>query len=87
MSATPTSPASPATPAAASLSPLSDKALLERAQHGDDEAAQLLARRLFGKVTPEITAALPSLRCKTRLSVHAARRILAAATSPTAASA
>jgi hypothetical protein len=62
-----------------SLSTLSDKALLEAVQHGSDDAAEVLSRRLFGKVTPAMRAAWPALRRAKHISVHAARRILAQA--------
>ena len=58
---------------------LSDKALLEQAQNGSDEAALLLSHRFFGKVTPAVRDAWPSLRRTKHISVHAARRILAQA--------
>jgi len=61
------------------LAALSDKALLEQAQNGSDEAAQLLSHRFFGKVTPAVRDAWPSLRRTKHISVHAARRILAQA--------
>ena len=55
------------------------KALLEQAQNGSDEAALLLSHRFFGKVTPAVRDAWPSLRHTKHISVHAARRILAQA--------
>ena len=61
------------------LAALSDKALLEQAQKGSDEAAQLLSHRFFGKVTPAVREAWPSLRRSKHISVHAARRMLAQA--------
>ncbi len=61
------------------LAALSDKALLELAQNGSDEAAQLLYHRFFGKVTPAVREAWPALRRTKHISVHAARRILALA--------
>jgi len=61
------------------LAALSDKALLEQAQNGSDEAALLLSHRFFGKVTPTVRDAWPSLRRTKHISVHAARRILAQA--------
>ena len=61
------------------LAALSDKALLEQAQNGSDEAALLLSNRFFGKVTPAVRDAWPSLRRTKHISVHAARRILAQA--------
>ena len=61
------------------LAALSDKALLEQAQNGSDEAALLLSHRFFGKVTPAVRDAWPSLRHTKHISVHAARRILAQA--------
>ena len=61
------------------LAALSDKALLEQVQMGSDEAALLLSHRFFGKVTPAIRGAWPSLRHTKHISVHAARRILAQA--------
>jgi len=63
----------------AHLSALSDKALLEHAQNGSDEAALLLSERFFGKMTPAVRDAWPSLRRTKHISVHAARRILAQA--------
>ncbi len=61
------------------LAALSDKALLEQAQNGSDEAALLLSHRFFGKVTPAVRDAWPSLRHTKHISIHAARRILAQA--------
>ena len=61
------------------LAALSDKALLEQAKNGSDEAAHLLSHRFFGKVTPAVRDAWPSLRHTKHISVHAARRILAQA--------
>lgn len=61
---------------------LSDKALLEATQHGDDAAAELLTKRLVGKVTPATRAAWSSLRRAKRIGVHAARRILVQADRP-----
>lgn len=61
---------------------LSDKALLEAAQHGDDDAAELLTKRLLGEVTPATRAAWSSLRRAKRIGVHAARRILVQADRP-----
>ena len=61
------------------LAALSDKALLEQAKNGSDEAALLLSHRFFGKVTPAVRDAWPSLRHTKHISVHAARRILAQA--------
>ena len=61
------------------LAALNDKALLEQAQNGSDEAALLLSQRFFGKVTPAVRDAWPSLRRTKHISVHAARRILAQA--------
>jgi hypothetical protein len=61
------------------LAALNDKALLEQAQNGSDEAALLLSQRFFGKVTPAVQEAWPSLRRTKHISVHAARRILAQA--------
>lgn len=61
------------------LSALSDKALLEQAQNGSEEAARLLSHRFFGKVTPAVRDAWPSLRRTKHISVRAARRILAQA--------
>lgn len=61
------------------LAALSDKALLEQAQNGSDEAALLLSHRFFGKVTPAVRDAWPSLRRTKHISIHAARRILAQA--------
>jgi hypothetical protein len=61
------------------LAALNDKALLEHAQNGSDEAALLLSHRFFGKVTPAVRDAWPSLRRTKHISVHAARRILAQA--------
>lgn len=61
------------------LAALIDKALLEKAQNGSDEAALLLSHRFFGKVTPAVRDAWPSLRHTKHISVHAARRILAQA--------
>ena len=63
----------------ASLSALSDKAILEQAQNGSDEAAMLLTQRFFGKVTSSVRDAWPTLRRTKHISVHAARRILAQA--------
>ena len=63
----------------ASLSALNDKALLEQAQNGSDEAALLLTQRFFGRVTPAVRDAWPALRRTKHISVHAARRILAQA--------
>lgn len=65
----------------ASLSALSDKALLEQAQNGSDEAAMLLTQRFFGKVTPAVREAWSALRRTKHISVHAARRILVQAES------
>ena len=62
-----------------SLSALSDKALLEQAQNGSDEAALLLSHRFFGKVSPAVRDAWTTLRRTKHISVHAARRILAQA--------
>jgi hypothetical protein len=61
------------------LAALSDKALLEQARNGSDDAAHLLSHRFFGKVTPAVREAWPSLRRSKHISVHAARRILAQA--------
>ncbi len=61
------------------LAALSDKAHLEQAKNGSDEAALLLSHRFFGKVTPAVRDAWPSLRHTKHISVHAARRILAQA--------
>lgn len=61
------------------LAALSDKALLEQAKNGSDEAALLLSHRFFGKVTPAVRDAWPSLRHIKHISVHAGRRILAQA--------
>jgi hypothetical protein len=58
---------------------LNDKALLEHAQNGSDEAAELLSKRFFGKLTPAVRNAWPSLRQNKHISIHAARRILAEA--------
>ena len=63
----------------ASLSALSDKALLEQAQNGSEEAALLLTQRFFGKATPALRDAWTTLRRTRHISVHAARRILAQA--------
>ena len=63
------------------LAALSDKALLVQAQNGSNEAAELLSHRFFGRVTPAVRDAWPSLRRTKHISVHAARRILAQAES------
>ncbi len=53
--------------------------LLARSFNVSDEAAMLLTQRFFGKVTPAVREAWPTLRRTKHISVHAARRILAQA--------
>lgn len=57
------------------LMSMSDKALLEMARHGDQDACRQLAKR-FGVELPDVGATVAALRGLRYLSVSAAKRII-----------